>query len=34
MRRVPPDETAASRALGVQLQDLQRELADLRAKLG
>jgi DNA primase len=34
MRRVPPDETAASRALGIQLQDLQRELADLRAKLG
>ena len=34
MRRVPPDETAASRALGVRLQELQRELANLRAKLG
>ena len=34
MRRVPPDETAAGRELGVHLQDLQRELADLRAKLG
>jgi hypothetical protein len=33
MRRVPPDATAASRELGVRLQDLQRELADLRAKL-
>lgn len=32
MRRVPPDETAASRELGVHLQDLQRELANLRAK--
>ena len=34
MRRLPPDETAASRQLGVQLQTLQRELAALRAKLG
>jgi DNA primase len=34
MRRVPPDDTAAGRALGVQLQTLQRELADLRLKLG
>ncbi|MEO6144158.1 MAG: DNA primase, partial [Dermatophilaceae bacterium] len=34
MRRVPPDETSASRALGVQLQTLQRELATLRATLG
>ena len=34
MRRVPPDETAASRELGVHLQDLQCELATLHAKLG
>jgi DNA primase len=34
MRRVPPDETAASRELGIQLQVLQRELAGLRSKLG
>jgi DNA primase len=34
MRRVPPDDTAAGRALGVQLQILQRELANLRLKLG
>jgi DNA primase len=33
MRRVPPDETAASRELGIQLQILQRELAGLRSKL-
>jgi len=32
MRRVPPDATAASRELGVQLQTLQRELAALRSK--
>jgi DNA primase len=34
MRRVPPEDTAAGRAIGIQLQGLQRELADLRAKLG
>jgi DNA primase len=34
MRRVPPDDSAASRELGMQLQLLQRELANLRAKLG
>ena len=34
MRRVPPDQTTASRELSVRLQSLQRELADLRAKLG
>jgi DNA primase len=34
MRRVPPDDTAAGRELGIQLQILQRELANLRAKLG
>jgi DNA primase len=34
MRRVPPDDTAAGRELGIQLQILQRELADLRSKLG
>jgi DNA primase len=34
MRRVPPDDTAAGREHGIQLQILQRELADLRAKLG
>ena len=34
MRRVPPDDTAAGRQLGVQLQILQRELANLRSKLG
>ena len=33
MRRVPPDESSASRALGVELQTLQRELATLRATL-
>jgi DNA primase len=34
MRRVPPEDTAAGRELGIQLQILQRELADLRSKLG
>jgi DNA primase len=34
MRRVPPDDTAAGRQLGIQLQVLQRELATLRSKLG
>ena len=34
MRRVPPDDTAAGRELGIQLQILQRELANLRSKLG
>jgi DNA primase len=34
MRRVPPENTAAGRELGTQLQILQRELANLRAKLG
>jgi DNA primase len=34
MRRVPPDDTAAGRQLGIQLQMLQRELANLRLKLG
>jgi DNA primase len=34
MRRVPPDDTAAGRQLGIQLQILQRELASLRSKLG
>jgi DNA primase len=34
MRRVPPEETAAGRELGIKLQILQRELASLRAKLG
>jgi DNA primase len=34
MRRVPPDDSAASREVGIQLQILQRELANLRAKLG
>ena len=33
MRRVPPDDSAAGRELGVQLQILQRELANLRSKL-
>ena len=32
MRRVPPDDTDASRELGVRLQDLQRELASLRSR--
>jgi DNA primase len=34
MRRVPPDDSAAGRELGVELQILQRELANLRSKLG
>jgi DNA primase len=34
MRRVPPDDTAAGREHGIQLQILQRELASLRSKLG
>jgi DNA primase len=34
MRRVPPDDTAAGRQLGIQLQILQRELAKLRSRLG
>jgi len=34
MRRVPPEDTAAGRELGLQLQVLQRELANLRSKLG
>jgi DNA primase len=34
MRRVPPDDSAAGRELGVQLQTLQRELTTLRSKLG
>ena len=34
MRRVPPDDSEASRELGRQLQNLQRELANLRLKLG
>jgi DNA primase len=33
MRRVPPEDTAASRELGTKLQILQRELAALRDKL-
>jgi DNA primase len=34
MRRVPPEDSAAGRELGIQLQILQRELATLRARLG
>jgi hypothetical protein len=34
MRRIPPEDTAGGRELGVQLQILQRELANLRSKLG
>lgn len=34
MRRVPPDDSVAGRELGIQLQILQRELANLRSKLG
>jgi len=34
MRRVPPDDTAAGREVGVHLQILQRALANLRSKLG
>ena len=32
MRRVPPDDSDAGRELGVHLQDLQRELANLRSR--
>jgi DNA primase len=34
MRRLPPDDSAAGREHGIQLQLLQRELAGLRSKLG
>jgi len=34
MRRVPPDDSAAGREHGIQLQILQRELTRLRSKLG
>jgi DNA primase len=34
MRRVPPEDNAAGRELGLQLQTLQRELTTLRSKLG
>jgi DNA primase len=34
MRRIPPDDTVAGRELGIQLQVLQRELAQLRSRLG
>ena len=34
MRRVPPEDTAAGRDLGTQLQIMQRELAALRSGLG
>jgi len=34
MRRVPPDDSAGGRELGVHLQVLQRELATLRSTLG
>jgi DNA primase len=34
MRRVAPDDNATGRELGIQLQVLQRELADLRSTLG
>jgi DNA primase len=34
MRRVPPEDTVAGREFGLQLQVLQRELANLRSKLG
>jgi len=34
MRRVPPDDSAAGRELGIHLQTLQRELATLRSTLG
>lgn len=34
MRRVPPDDPAAARELGIHLQVLQRELAKLRSRLG
>jgi len=34
MRRVPPEDSAAGRELGLKLQILQRELNNLRARLG
>jgi DNA primase len=34
MRRVPPDDSAAGREVGIHLQSLQRELTHLRSKLG
>jgi len=34
MRRIPPEDSATGRALGIQLQILQRQLADLRSTLG
>ena len=34
MRRVPPEDTVTGRELGLQLQILQRELANLRSTLG
>lgn len=34
MRRVPPEDNAAGRELGLQLQTLQRQLTTLRSKLG
>jgi DNA primase len=34
MRRVPPEDAVAGREIGLRLQILQRELANLRAKLG
>jgi DNA primase len=34
MRRVPPEDASAARELGVRLQVLQRELSNLRARLG
>jgi len=34
MRRVPPEDNAAGRELGLQLQGLQRELTTLRSRLG
>ena len=34
MRRVPPDDSAAGRELGIRLQILQRALTSLRSKLG
>jgi DNA primase len=34
MRRLPPDDTVAGREFGLHLQILQRELAELRSKLG
>jgi DNA primase len=34
MRRVPPDDSASGREIGIHLQTLQRELATLRSTLG